>query len=145
VIQQGQVLQAQGEGRGWAAAVGLPVSARRTKFGSAAGGRVRDSRGSTEGAPEALRKALDRVCPGRGGATTLAGLVEEYLQLRQAEPVTIAKLRWLLGKATAALGQVALSALSPKDVYAIPHGNRWQPVATDSACFSGFEGQPICR
>jgi Phage integrase family len=24
-------------------------------------------------------------------------------------------------------------------------GNRWQPVATDLACFRGFEGQAICR
>ena len=31
---------------------------------------------------------------------TLAELVEEYLELPQAEPVTMAKLRWLLGKAT---------------------------------------------
>jgi integrase len=81
-------------------------------------------------AQKGLRKALDRVCPGRGGATTLAELVEEYLQLHQAEPVTIAKLRWLLGKAIATLGQVALSALSPKDVYAwrltVPEGHRFE-------------------
>ena len=51
-------------------------------------------------AQKALRKALDRIGPGRGGAITLAELVEEYLELHQAEPVTIAKLRWLLGKAT---------------------------------------------
>jgi hypothetical protein len=24
-------------------------------------------------------------------------------------------------------------------------GNRWRPVATDFACFCGFEGQPICQ
>jgi hypothetical protein len=52
------------------------------------------------------------------------------LQLHQAEPVTIAKLRWLLGKATATLGQVAWSALSPKDVYAwrltVPEGHRFE-------------------
>jgi hypothetical protein len=43
-------------------------------------------------------------------------LVEDYLELHQAEPVTIAKLRWLLGKATSTLGEKRLADLSPKDV-----------------------------
>jgi hypothetical protein len=47
---------------------------------------------------------------------TLADLVDEYLGMHHGEPVTIAKLRWLLGKATAMLGQVRLADLSPKDV-----------------------------
>jgi hypothetical protein len=38
--------------------------------------------------------------------------------MHQAEPVTIAKLRWLLGKTTAVLGEARLAELSPKDVYA---------------------------
>jgi len=49
---------------------------------------------------------------------TLAELVDEYLEIHQAEPVTIAKLRWLLGKAIATLVEVRLAELSPKDVYA---------------------------
>ena len=61
---------------------------------------------------------------------TLAELVDEYLEMHQAEPATIAKLRWLLGKATAALGEVRLAELSPKDVYAwrltIPEGHRFE-------------------
>jgi integrase len=61
---------------------------------------------------------------------TLGELVEEYLEMHQAEPVTIAKLRWLLGKATATLGGIRLSELSPKDVYAwrltIPEGHRFE-------------------
>ena len=61
---------------------------------------------------------------------TLAELVDEYLELHQAEPVTIAKLRWLLAKATATLGETRLAALSPKDVYAwrltIPEGHRFE-------------------
>jgi integrase len=81
-------------------------------------------------AQKALRKALDRVGPGRGGAITLAELVEEYLELHQAEPVTIAKLRWLLGKATAALGEKRIVDLSPKDVYAwrltVGEGHRFE-------------------
>jgi hypothetical protein len=53
-------------------------------------------------AEKALRKVLDRLGPGGGRATiTLAEFVDEYLEMHQAAPVTIAKLRWLLGKATA--------------------------------------------
>jgi len=41
-----------------------------------------------------LRKVLDRLGPGGGRATiTLADFVEEYLEMHQAAPVTIAKLR----------------------------------------------------
>jgi hypothetical protein len=48
---------------------------------------------------------LDRLGTGGGRATiTLAEFVAEYLEMHQAAPVTIAKLRWLLGKATAELG-----------------------------------------
>ena len=61
---------------------------------------------------------------------TLSELVDEYLELHQAEPVTISKLRWLLGKATAALGETRLTNLSPKDVYAwrltVPEGYRFE-------------------
>ena len=61
---------------------------------------------------------------------TLADLVEEYLGMHQAEPVTIAKLRWLLGKATSMLGPVRLADLSPKDIYAwrqtVPEGHRFE-------------------
>ena len=68
---------------------------------------------------KALEKVLARLGPGGRAATmTLGELVVEYLEMHQAEPVTIAKLRWLLGKATAALGEVRLAELSPKDVYA---------------------------
>jgi hypothetical protein len=80
---------------------------------------------------KALEKVLARLGPGGRAATmTLAELVDEYLEMHQAEPVTIAKLRWLLGKATAALGEVRLAELSPKDVYAwrltIPEGHRFE-------------------
>jgi len=61
---------------------------------------------------------------------TLAELVEEYLEMHQAEPVTIAKLRWLLGKATAVLGEVRLAEILPEQVYAwrltIPEGHRFE-------------------
>jgi hypothetical protein len=88
-------------------------------------------------AQKALRKALDRVGPGRGGAIALAELVDEYLELHQAEPVTIAKLRWLLGKATGALGEKRIADVSPKDVYAwrltVPEGHRFEATQAPSS------------
>ena len=61
---------------------------------------------------------------------TVADLVEEYIGMHQGEPVTIAKLRWLLEKATSALGLVRLADLSAKDIYAwrqtIPEGHRFE-------------------
>jgi hypothetical protein len=82
-------------------------------------------------AEKALRKGLDRFGPGGGRATiTLAGFVDEYLEMHQAAPRTIAKLRWLLGKATAVLGEKRLVDLSPRDVYAwrfsVPEGHRFE-------------------
>jgi len=47
---------------------------------------------------------------------TLGEWVEEYLEAHQGERVTVAKLRWLLGKATAGLGEVRLAELSPEQV-----------------------------
>src|SRR3954447_16861398 len=81
---------------------------------------------------KALEKVLVRLGPtGRAATLTLDELVEEYLEMHQAEPVTMAKLRWLLGKATATLGEIRLADLSPKDVYAwrltiIPEGHRFE-------------------
>jgi hypothetical protein len=64
---------------------------------------------------------LSRLGPrGRAATITLAEWVEEYLQPHTGERVTIAKLRWLLGKATAALGEAPLAELSPEAV--VPGG-----------------------
>ena len=78
---------------------------------------------------------------------TLAELVDEYLEMHQAEPATIAKLRWLLGKATAALGEVRLAELSPKDVYAwrltVPDGHRFEATqALRQVVTLGYRGPP---
>ena len=57
-------------------------------------------------ARKALEKELARLGPGGRAATiTLGELVDEYLDMHQAEPVTIAKLRWLLGKAPPSSGR----------------------------------------
>jgi hypothetical protein len=50
-------------------------------------------------AERALRHKLDRLRP--GAEMTLSELVTEYLEVHQAAPATIEKLRWLLAKATA--------------------------------------------
>jgi hypothetical protein len=63
-------------------------------------------------AERALQNKLARLVPGGRSATlTLGEWVEEYLDAHQGERVTIAKLRWLLGKATAELGEVRLTEL----------------------------------
>jgi hypothetical protein len=80
-------------------------------------------------AQRALQNRLARLLPGgRAETLTLAEWVEEYLGAHQGERVTIAKLRWLLGKATAALGEVRLAEISPDQVSAwrltVPEGHR---------------------
>ena len=55
-------------------------------------------------ARKALEKELARLGPGGRAATiTLGELVDEYLDMHQAEPVTIA--RWFLGKAPPSSGR----------------------------------------
>jgi hypothetical protein len=79
-------------------------------------------------AQRALRRALERVRP--GGAVTLAELVEEYLEVHQAAPATLEKLRWLLAKATLAFGEVRLVDLRAEEICAwrgtLPEGHRFE-------------------
>src|SRR5439155_17430422 len=116
MIQQGRVFKLKTKG-----ADGQPLWAYRYRLEGR--GPARSQVGgfaSGAEAQKALCKALERLSPGgragkpggRAGTITLAELVEEYLELHQAEPVTIAKLRWLLGKATAVLGEKRLADLS---------------------------------
>jgi hypothetical protein len=127
VIQQGQVFKLKAKG-----ADGQPLWAYRYRLEGRGSTRPQVGGFATRAdALKALEKVLVRLGPGGRAATmTLAELVDEYLQMHQAEPVTIAKLRWLLGKATAALGEVRLAELSPKDVYAwrltAPEGHRFE-------------------
>ena len=126
MIQQGQVFKLTAKGPD-----GEPLWAYRYRLEGRSSARPQvGGFASRAEAQKALRKALDRVGPGRGGATTLTEFVEEYLELHQAEPVTIAKLRWLLRKATDAFGEKRIADLSPKDVYAwrltVPEGHRFE-------------------
>jgi hypothetical protein len=127
VIQQGQVFKLKARG-----ADGRPLWAYRHRVDGRGSARPQvGGFASRAEAEEALRKALARLRPGGCAATmTLADLVEEYLEMHQGEPVTIAKLRWLLGKATSVLGPVRLAELSAKDIYAwrqtVPEGHRFE-------------------
>ena len=107
--------------------MGLPVSRCRPRLAEAAGGGF----GSKAEAQRALQNKLARLVPGRrAAALTLGEWVEEYMDGHVGERVTVAKLRWLLGKATAGLGDVRLSELSPEQVCAwrltIPEGHRFE-------------------
>jgi len=126
VIQQGQVFKLTAKG-----VDGEPLWAYRYRLEGRSSARPQvGGFASRAEAQKALRKALERIGPGRGGAITLAEFVEEYLELHQAEPVTIGKLRWLLGKATTTLGEKRIADLSSKDVYAwrltVPEGHRFE-------------------
>lgn len=127
MIQQGQVFKLKAK-----AADGQPLWAYRYRLEGRGSARPQvGGFASRADALKALDKVLERLGPGGRAATiTLAELVDEYLEMHQAERVTIAKLRWLLGKATAALGDLRLAELSPKDVYAwrltIPEGHRFE-------------------
>lgn len=127
MIQHGQVFKLRTKG-----ADGQPLWAYRYRLEGRGSARPQvGGFASRAEAEAALRKVLDRIGPGGGRATTtLSDLVDEYLEMHQAAPVTIAKLRWLLGKATATLGDKRLADLSPKDVYAwrltVPEGHRFE-------------------
>ena len=126
MIQQGQVFNLKAKG-----VDGQPLWAYRYRLEGRSSARPQAGGFATRAeAQKALRKALDRIGPGRSGTATLAELVDEYLELHQAEPVTMAKLRWLLGKAKSGLGEIRVMDLSPKKVDAwrltIPAGHRFE-------------------
>jgi integrase len=127
MIQQGQVFKLKANGPG-----GQPLWAYRYRLEGRGSERPQVGGFATRAeAEKALRKIIDRLGPGGGRATiTLSEFVDEYLEMHQAAPVTIAKLRWLLGKATAKLGETRLADLSPRDVYAwrmtVPEGHRFE-------------------
>jgi hypothetical protein len=110
MIQQGQVFKLKTKGTD-----GQPLWAYRYPLEGRSSERPQVGGFATRAeAEKALRKVLDRLGPGGGRATiTLADFVAEYLQMHQAAPVTIAKLRWLLSKATDVL-EKRLSDLSPR-------------------------------
>jgi integrase len=127
MVQQGQVFKLKAKG-----ASGEALWAYRYRLEGRGSARPQvGGFASRAEAKKALQKVVERLGPaGRGASMTLGELVEEYLEMHQAEPVTIAKLRWLLGKATAVLGELRLAEILPEQVYAwrltIPEGHRFE-------------------
>src|SRR5438105_858191 len=127
MVQQGQVFKLKAKG-----ANGQALWAYRYRLEGRGSARPQvGGFASRAEAKQALGKVVERLGPaGRGASMTLAELVEEYLEMHQAEPVTIAKLHWLLGKATAVLGELRLAEILPEQVYAwrltIPEGHRFE-------------------
>ena len=127
MIQHGQVFKLKAKG-----VEGQPLWAYRYRLDGRGSARPQVGGFATRTeAVKALEKMLGRLGPGGRAATiTLSELVDEYLAMHDAEPVTIAKLRWLLSKATVTLGEVRLAELSPKDVCAwrltLPDGHRFE-------------------
>ena len=127
VIQQGQVFKLQAT-----CADGEPLWAYRYRVAGRGSARLQVGGFSSKAeAQRALQNKLARLLPGgRAAALTLGEWVAEYLEAHQGEPVTVAKLRWLLGKATAELGGVRLAELSPDQVCAwrltVPEGHRFE-------------------
>src|SRR6266508_978242 len=90
--------------------IALRAAGRRDcRWAGSAAGLRRSGRFRTPGPARARRPF---------GDVTLGEWVAEYLEAHQGERVTVAKLRWLLGKATAELSEVRLTELSPVRVCA---------------------------
>lgn len=127
MVQQGQVFKLKTTGPD-----GKPLWAYRYRLqGRGSSRRQVGGFASQAEAERALRKVLDRIRPGGRAATlTLGELVDEYLGQHGGERVTIAKLRWLLGKATYTLGDVRLLDLAPEQICSwrltIPEGHRYE-------------------
>src|SRR5215216_2953586 len=127
VIQQGQVFKLKAR-----CADGEPLWAYRYRVAGRGSARLQVGGFSSKAeAQSALQNKLARLVPGRGAVTvTLGEWVEEYLDAHDGERVTVAKLRWLLGKATAELGEVRLAELSAEQVCAwrltVPERHRFE-------------------
>jgi hypothetical protein len=127
VIQQGQVFKLKAR-----SADGEPLWAYRYRVAGRGSARLQLGGFSSRAeAQRALKNKLARLASGgRSASWTLGEWVAEYLEAHQGERVTVSKLRWLLGKATAELGGVRLAELSPEQVCAwrlsIPEGHRFE-------------------
>ncbi len=75
---------------------------------------------SERDAAEALERELERLRREQrvAGSLTLGELVEAYLAQHDVDPVTIEKLRWLLGKAVAVFGERPVGELRSEEIAA---------------------------
>ena len=128
MAQQGQVFKLKTRG-----AHGKPTWAYRYRVDGRGSARPQVGGFATQGeALQALQVALERLQRrnGRFARITLSELAEEYLAQHEAEPRTIAKLRWLLAKATAAFGECRAVDLHSDEIAAwrttLPEGHRFE-------------------
>jgi integrase len=128
ITQQGQVIKLKTRG-----ADGKPLWAYRYRVDGRGSARPQVGGFATQGeAVQALKIALERVHRrnGRVAQITLSELVEEYLAQHEAAPRTIAKLRWLLEKATRAFGDRRIVELRSDEIGAwrttLPEGHRFE-------------------
>jgi integrase len=114
--QQGQLFLLKRAGRD-----GEALWAYRYRVGGRDSKRVqRGGFVSERDAAESLERELERLRRERrlAGSLTLGELVEVYLAQHDVEPVTIEKLRWLLGKAVAAFGRRPVGELRSEEIAA---------------------------
>jgi hypothetical protein len=114
--QQGQLVRMKRTGRN-----AEPLWAYRYRLGGRGSKRVqRGGFASERDAAEALERELEGLRRERriARSLTLAELVEVYLVQHDVEPVTIEKLRWLLGKAVAAFGGRPVGELRSEEIAA---------------------------
>jgi hypothetical protein len=100
---------------------GEPLWAYRYRVGGRDSKRVqRGGFASERNATEALERELERLRRERrvSRSLTLAELVDAYLAQHDVDPVTIKKLRWLLGKAVAVFGDRPVGELRSQEIAA---------------------------
>src|SRR5918995_4593316 len=128
MAQQGQVFKLKTRGPD-----GKPTWAYRYRVDGRGSPRPQVGGFASQGeATQALQAALERLHRrnGRLALITLSELVAEYLSQHEAEPRTIAKLRWLLAKATGAFGDRRVVDLRSDEIGAwrttLPDGHRFE-------------------
>jgi hypothetical protein len=128
ITQQGQVIKLKTRG-----ADGKPLLAYRHRLDGRGSARPQVGGFATQGeALQALQVALERLHRRnrRVAQITLTELVDEYLAQHEAAPHTIAKLRWLLAKATGAFVDRRVVELRSDEIGAwratLPEGHRFE-------------------
>jgi integrase len=128
ITQQGQVLKLKTRG-----VDGKPLWAYRYRVDGRGSARPQVGGFASQcEALQALKIALEQLHRrnGRAAQITLSELVEEYLAQHEAAPRTIAKLRWLLAKATRAFGDRRVVELRSDEIGAwrttLSEGHRFE-------------------
>lgn len=110
-MQHGQIFELKTTGPG-----GQRALAYRYRLDGRGSRRIQRGESATANdAREALQRTLTAAQRRKGRARmTLADLTEGYLAQHDGQPMTTAKLRWLLSKSTAAFGSTPLDELDAR-------------------------------